>query len=218
LLAVAVLAALLAATLRGPCRRAFRAWRPAERPAAAPATGAIAHVIDGDTVVTDAGTTIRLIGLDAPELNAPDPRRAALAREARDLLARIVNGRPARFQYGLETADRYGRTLAHVFAADPAGDRLVAEELLRQGLASVYLMPPNLGYRDRLVAAQREAVTSSRGIWSLPSVPEAFYVVGAYRFHRPSCPHAKDIPRPRRMADRTAILASGKGPCRRCKP
>ncbi len=218
LLALLILTALVATTLRGPCRRAVRDLGPADRPTPPPSSGRILSVLDGDTVITEAGVTLRLIGLDAPELDSPDQGVAALAREAGRFLEDLVRGKEVRLGYGVQRQDRYGRTLAHLFLVTPGEERLVAEAMLRRGLASIYLVPPNLHYASRFVAAQREAVGASRGIWSLPVEPEPWYVVGAYRFHRPSCPHAQDIPRPRRMTDRTAILQSGKGPCRRCRP
>jgi micrococcal nuclease len=218
IVALAVFLALVAAALRGPCRRAVRTWSPAAAPPPPPASIEIDRVFDGDTVLTTAGRTIRIIGLDAPELDDPSRPLRACARRARDALHTIVGGTTVRATYELELTDRYGRTLANLYAASPADEVLVAEELIRRGLASIYLIPPNLEHRDRLKAAQREAVAADRGLWSIPVRPEARYVVGAYKFHRPRCPHARDIPRPEIMADRRAILMAGKSPCRRCRP
>lgn len=159
-----------------------------------------------------AGRMIRLIGIDARERESP------FCEQARIALGELVGGATVRLVYEEEIEDRYGRTLAHLVAPGEGGGRHAGEELLRRGLASIYLIPPNLGLADRLIAAQRDAVAASRGIWSVPVTPEPFYVVGAYRFHRPSCPHAQSVPRPRRASDRRALLMEGKGPCRACRP
>ena len=214
LVAALVVAALLAALLRGPLRP-----RPSD-PEAAPSadeapvrTDRVTQVLDGDTVLTAGGETIRLIGMDAPEENTP------YCRAARDALAALVEGQRVRLVYGRERRDRYGRSLAHVYVSSgSAAETLAAGELLRRGLASYYGVPPNLSRRRLLVEAQREAVEARRGIWSLPVIPEDVYVAGAFRFHRPSCPHAREIPRPRRTPDRWALILSGKSPCRRCRP
>lgn len=66
------------------------------------------------------------------------------------------------------TVDRYGRTVAFV----RVGDTVVNEELIRQGLARVFVR-----YCDRLICErwehlETEAREARRGLWSMPdSVP-----------------------------------------------
>lgn len=63
--------------------------------------GRVLEVLDGDTVrvALDLGfrithvVEIRLLGIDAPELHAPDPGERAAAAVARQALARLVEGR-----------------------------------------------------------------------------------------------------------------------------
>ncbi len=61
------------------------------------------------------------------------------------------------------TTDRYGRTVAFV----KVGDTVVAEELIRQGLARVFTR-----YRDRAICErwerlEDEARQAWRGLWSM---------------------------------------------------
>ena len=207
-------AALFAAVLRGPCRRAVRRLPapPARRDASLPGNALISKVLDGDTVVTNSGMVIRMIGIDTPEAGFP------FADRARRETVSLVLGKRLRLRYETERYDRHGRVLAHLFVTRGGKEILVGEHLLRLGYASVYLIPPNLEFAARFRAAQREAVAARRGIWSLPVKPEPYYVAGAFRFHRPDCPHAASIPHPRKVKSRTELLLRGLSPCRYCRP
>lgn len=217
-LLILIVLAFLAA--RGPLRA--RLW-PEPTPAPHGATPAaerdaraedvIVAVSDGDTVVGRAHGKIRLLGLDTPEREQP------LHDEARAALARLVEGKKVELLFDRQRKDRYERTLAHVLV--PEGDKktIAAEELLRAGLASVYIVQPDMLFVERFKAAQKEAVTARRGLWSLPvASPEAYYVVSSTKFHRPTCRFAAQIPSPRKSTDRRALLAEGKSPCRECRP
>jgi micrococcal nuclease len=89
-------------------------------------------VIDGDTFIL-AGETIRLAGIDAPEMGNPgceDERR--LAEAAKNRLHRLLNtGAIQLVATGDRDRDRYGRLLrdAHV------DGRSVSEALMAEGLA-----------------------------------------------------------------------------------
>lgn len=90
------------------------------------------RVIDGDTIALR-GTTIRIIGLDAPEIHGRCPAETRLARAARDRLAELLRDGATVWRRG---RDRYGRALAVV--RDGAG-RDVADTLIAEGLARAYL-------------------------------------------------------------------------------
>src|SRR5690606_33284068 len=76
------------------------------------------HVVDGDTIVLYSNLgprTVRLIGIDSPELDQRDPHGAAAADHLRNLL-------PVGTQLWVETdqslVDIYGRLLGYVYASD----------------------------------------------------------------------------------------------------
>ena len=125
-------------------------------------------VIDGDSLVVvlhlgeGQREEVRLIGIDAPEAGEP------FADEARTALAAFTRDPEVRLEIGAEMRDQYGRLLAYVFAgADPASpDVLINAELLRRGLATVYTVPPNVEYLDRLQQAQDEAKAAGAGMWA----------------------------------------------------
>ncbi|GAB4349009.1 MAG: thermonuclease family protein [Immundisolibacter sp.] len=121
---------------------------------------------DGDTLRLADGRRLRLLGIDAPEMNyhhgAPQP----LAEQARARLAQLLpRGGTVQLARDRQTHDRFGRDLAHAFRADGAS---VEETLLREGLAVVFILPPNVALTDCLLAAERAARQARRGLWSLP--------------------------------------------------
>ena len=125
-------------------------------------TGLVTSVIDGDTIKVDVAgveTRVRLIGMDTPETGEP------FASEAKAALQTLVGGRTVRLEQDVTTIDQYGRMLAYVWV----GSRMANAELLRQGLATLYTVPPNVKYTSVLQAAQDEAQAAKRGIWAAPS-------------------------------------------------
>lgn len=87
----------------------------------------VERVVDGDTVVLGDGSTVRLIGIDAPESDDPCGRRATDAM--RDLVEgkNVVLGNPA----SVRDEDKYGRLLRYVNTdVDPSAS------LLSRGLAA----------------------------------------------------------------------------------
>src|SRR4029077_12568729 len=77
--------------------------------------GGVAHVVDGDTIVV-AGTTLRLAGIDAPELGQTcqgAERSFDCGRLVAGALRTYIAGR--NLQCAASGTDRYGRTLARCF-------------------------------------------------------------------------------------------------------
>jgi len=178
-----------------------------------PAQAVGGSVADGDTFSTIGGETIRMLGIDAPEHGEP------FSQQARERLRALVVGRQVDLVYDAEKADRYGRLLCHVHV----DGSWVNQTLVREGLAGVYIVRPNLARMAELAAAQKTARVDEIGIWSLPPpAPEPYYLRSrnSFRFHRPSCPLAKEIA-PRnvvKLSDREAALDAGLSPCRTCRP
>lgn len=123
------------------------------------ATCVVARVIDGDTFVCDGGERVRLLLIDAPELD-----QGPYGARSRDALIRLI---PAGVEVGLEIdvqeRDRYRRLLAYVYGP---GGLMANEELLRQGYAVVAVYPPNVKYVDRFRRVQEAARTARVGLWS----------------------------------------------------
>jgi micrococcal nuclease len=52
--------------------------------------------------------------------------------------------------------------LAYVWLKD---GRMLNEVLVREGMAQVYTIPPNVKYQDVLLKAQRQAREEGKGFW-----------------------------------------------------
>jgi len=118
-------------------------------------------VLDGDTALLADGRRVRYLGIDAPERGQPFSARALALNRA------LTEGRAVRLQFDQRREDRYGRLLAYVYA----GEEMVNERLVREGLASVYLIPPNLLHGEALLGLQADAQAKRLGMWSLVPGP-----------------------------------------------
>ena len=125
----------------------------------------VQSVIDGDTLRLAGGDKVRLIGINTPEKGGRESPPEPLAEEATALLASMLGrGDRVLLQAGIDSRDRHDRRLAHAF--DPQG-RNIAAELLRRGLGFHVAVSPNFGWLDCLQAAEQEAASAGRGVWSL---------------------------------------------------
>ena len=133
--------------------------------------GVVARIIDGDTIELADGRTVRFIGIDTPEVrhrrggrwvDDPEP----FAREASHATAALMARRTVRLEFDVQPRDKYGRTLAYVYVAEPDGHELmVNEELVRLGAAQLMTIPPNVRYVERFRQAQDDARRAQRGVW-----------------------------------------------------
>jgi len=127
-------------------------------------TAQVRYVHDGDTLHLASGEKVRLIGINTPEL-ARDGRPAQpLALTARNKLRELIrqSGQKVGLRFDTERKDRYGRTLAHLYDHD--GNSLSAQ-LLRDGLANLLAVPPNLSGLDCYARVEDQARTRQRGLW-----------------------------------------------------
>ena len=129
----------------------------------------VTHVADGDTIVVrPAGggteTRVRLLGLDAPELNGRDGPGGPdhWAREAKRYTASRVEHKPVVLRLEpTETRDRYRRLLAYVYVGDSANLNL---DLVRDGQAYADRRFRH-SMRAQFERAEREARRAGRGLW-----------------------------------------------------
>lgn len=129
-------------------------------------------VVDGDTLLLEDGSEVRLVGLQAPKL--PLGRRGftawPLAESAKAALEELTRERKLGLAFTGRRLDRHGRHLAHLVRD---GDGLwIQGELLRRGLARVYSFADNRALVPEMLALEREARAAGLGIWA-----EAFYAL-----------------------------------------
>lgn len=124
----------------------------------------VEYVYDGDTVLLDNGQKIRLLGINTPEVEGRNKQAEPGGDEARKSLEKLLSGKKIRLEMDTDKKDKYGRTLAHVFTEEHLH---INVELVKRGLASVSIYPPNMKYEQELVSAQKEAELGRKGIWIL---------------------------------------------------
>lgn len=121
-------------------------------------THKVTEVIDGDTFKTENGETVRLLGINAPEINDPG------GDIAKDVLALLVLNRAVRLETDVSNADDYDRILRYVYV----DGRFVNGELVRMGYAETRCYPPDTLYKRELEALEKTALRNRRGLWSFP--------------------------------------------------
>ena len=140
------------------------------------AAARVVRVVDGDTVVAEirrpavglsSRETVRLIGVDAPELGRgsrpADPGGPESAAAARALL----EGREVLLAFDRELRDRYGRVLAYLY--NPGGGCLNLR-LLETGAARALLKYP-FAFSAAFERAEREARAARKGLFSELCIP-----------------------------------------------
>lgn len=125
------------------------------------------RVIDGDTLVIELDGdehTVRLLGIDAPELGDRGGQ-AALAEQASAALATLVGDGAVTLIAGDEPQDDGGRLLRHV----ARGNLVFSVELARQGWVRAHEYAPNTLLFGAIADAQRAARAAARGLWAPPA-------------------------------------------------
>ncbi len=142
-----------------------------------PAPGGLAsvtvqRVVDGDTLRLSDGRSVRMIGLNTPELGKQgrsDEPFAVVARKRLEALVAASDGRVGLLS-GKENKDRYGRTLAHVYGADGAN---LEAQMLAEGLGFQVAVAPNVDLVSCQQAAERSAREAGLGVWRQSPVLKA---------------------------------------------
>lgn len=116
----------------------------------------VIRVLDGDTIEIEGGERVRYLGINAPESGQPFSTEATRENE------RLVAERTVNLEFDVQTQDRYGRLLAHIWV----GDVLVNKEIVRNGYAVTETIQPNVKYQDLMLAAEQEARAACRGLWA----------------------------------------------------
>lgn len=162
--------------MRGACGRLFAFWALAmlaQAPAHAecgsawPArTLSFERAVDGDTLRLSDGRSLRVVGIDTPELGRDGEPDQPGARAALSYTSAFLERHGPQLQVSLaeDPEDGHGRLLAQV--ASEQED--LALGLLEAGLALAVVVPPNLHTARCHLAAEQRARAAGRGLWSEP--------------------------------------------------
>jgi micrococcal nuclease len=128
----------------------------------------VAYVHDGDTLYLQPdGTTaradeitVRLIGIDTPELR---PEVECYAIEARDRLRELLPvGAEVWIAADRGALDQYGRSLLYLWTKEGHSVNL---DLVAEGYARAVRIEPNVAHWTELIAAEHAAEDARLGMW-----------------------------------------------------
>jgi micrococcal nuclease len=190
----------------------------------------VLRVVDGDTIVVETIGKVRYIGVNTPETHHPVKGVEYYGKEAYAANQRLVAGKKVRLEYDVQREDKYGRTLAYVYA----GKTFVNAKLMEDGYAQVMTVPPNVKHAEDFLDLQRKARSAGKGLWGRaartasraipvsPSKNTAVYWANtnSKKFHRPDCKWARRISPAHllKSEDRGQLIEDGYQPCGICRP
>jgi micrococcal nuclease len=144
----------------------------------------VLKVYDGDTLACDMNNDghierpseeIRLLGIDSPEMHysrknptygTDHPTDELYAPQASAWLEHEASGKTVYLEFDTDTVDRYGRTLAYVYATRLDRTTLNEKELAT-GDAKTLFLGLNRRYQERFELVEKKAREAKRGLWSL---------------------------------------------------
>jgi micrococcal nuclease len=128
----------------------------------------VSRVVDGDTLVLliqNKKTTVRLIGLDTPEVVDPRKPVQCFGREASAYMKQLTLGKQVHIEKDPSQGDydKYNRLLVYVFLPDGTN---VSEHMIREGYGHEYTYRFPYKYQVAFKRAQIEAREAQRGLWA----------------------------------------------------
>ena len=109
----------------------------------------VVNVVDGDTFQIEDGRYVRILGINAPEHDEK------YFEAAKDALEAYISDKDVYLERSGQDKDKYGRLLRSVILENGTN---VGVELVRSGLAVIYITSKSYKYANALEAAQRECV------------------------------------------------------------
>ena len=133
-------------------------------PCREPVLGRVQSVIDGDTIKVETGRgveRVRLIGIDAPEVDHSGPDDECFGEEASNFLKDRIDQQLVWLTFDSECDDHYDRTLAYVHTHDA----FIQRSLLEAGMVSAYRVSPNTSFSTAFQSDEDAARAMSAGMW-----------------------------------------------------
>lgn len=125
----------------------------------------VTEIVDGDTfkvLINEKEHTVRLIGIDTPELSNFGRPEMCYAKEATEKLSREILDKQVRLEKDVSETDRYGRLLRYVYV----DDTFVNQRLVEEGFARAATFPPDVAFSEILIEKEQQARENKLGLWS----------------------------------------------------
>lgn len=127
----------------------------------------VVKVLDGDTLIANVSgheVTVRLIGIDTPEVVDPRKPVQCYGPEASAKAKELLNGKEIYIEKeATKTYDKYGRTLGYARFSDKT---LYNEKMIQEGYAREYTFnKEKYKYQKEFKADQKEAQKKKLGLW-----------------------------------------------------
>jgi micrococcal nuclease len=138
----------------------------------------VTRVVDGDTVYvrfsSGAEEKLRLIGVDAPEIDHPTKGEEPFGIESTEYTYSAVYDLYCWLEFDEGERDQYGRMLAYLWLEKPEvvneaeiRAKMFNAHLLLDGYARQVIFQPNVRYVEFFSAFVDEARQANRGLWTL---------------------------------------------------
>ena len=116
----------------------------------------VTKVVDGDTVVIAGGQRVRLLSIDTRE------RGENCYSEAKKRMEELVLLKNITLERDKEDKDQYSRLLRYIYVDNMS----VNLEMVKDGLAVVYIYEPNVKYRQQFMQVETQARQEGGCVWS----------------------------------------------------
>lgn len=129
----------------------------------------VIKVVDGDTIkveINGKSETVRLIGIDTPEVVDPRKPVQCFGKEASNKAKEILEGKVVRLESDITQGDRdkYQRLLRFVFLEDGTNFN---KYMISEGFAHEYTYRSNpYKYQEEFIEAENQARELKKGLWA----------------------------------------------------
>ena len=124
----------------------------------------VKRVLDGDTFILANGQRVRMIGINAPEIDHPKYHKKGnpFGEESKKYLQKRIQGQDVKLKKGSEEFDRFGRRLAYVYLPDGT---FVNREMVLLGYAETF-RKFSFTYKEEFLKLEEDARTKKIGMWA----------------------------------------------------
>jgi micrococcal nuclease len=130
--------------------------------------GEVEKVTDGDTIKVATGRgveRVRLIGVDAPEVDHSGPDDDCFGEEAKAYTSAMLDGKTVWLGFDTECEDHFGRTLAYVHTGNVEDEGFFQRLLLKGGWTRTLRVAPNTAFSTTFDVDEAEAMANGNGLW-----------------------------------------------------